>query len=791
MKHFLISIIALATLISCGGAEERKEVYLEKARQSLAAGNLDKARIELRNVLQIDPKEAQAHFQLGEIFDLKKEYTKAFVSYSKAVELDPENLDYHAKIGTYVLILAGDVDTAIEKRDLILSKDPSNISGLLLKSGILMKQNNKDEAEKIAKDIFSMQPGHVHNALFLSSIYLNDKKYDESINVLNTCIKENAENRSLVSALANAYFKAEKYDLAENVYRGILEKNPEVFSNYMTLASFYKEIGSSDKAESVLRNAIENNAEDVTRKIVLVDFIQQTRGNQSAIEELKNIIEKNKNAGELRLSLARYYASEKKLDEAVQILKTAVADFSEESVGIKSRAYLANIYMQNGDVDAAINVINDAIKISPNDSEVNFINAKLKIVKKDYEAAIISLRIVTKDDPENIDAYFLLAAAHSANGEAEQAGEIIKRAYENNRTNANALIALARYHDKNKNIAELEKMIDSLISMRPNDYEILSYKSALLNKKKMLPEAKAHATRLIELYPDMPNGYIQSVPFLLTDKKESEAISLLEQGYTRVKEKTVMLDSLVSVYFAQKNFGAAENKVKSTIGEIGDTAELHMLLARIQWSSGKKEAAKSSLLKASSIKPEWNQPYLNLADAYKAENNAQKAIEILQQGLIHVQGDLSLILKLTEIYEGLGDYNAAINQYEKAYDTHTENVVLANNLAALLSLHRTDEASLKRARQLADKLKTVDQAVILDTAGWVYFKVGDYVEAVNILKTVVEKSPDVPVFNYHLGMALYKTGDEVSAKAYLTKALATDGSFPGRDEAETHLKKIQ
>ena len=52
--------------------------------------------------------------------------------------------------------------------------------------------------------------------------------------------------------------------------------------------------------------------------------------------------------------------------------------------------------------------------------------------------------------------------------------------------------------------------------------------------------------------------------------------------------------------------------------------------------------------------------------------------------------------------------------------------------------------------------------MILDTAGWVYYKVGDYAEAVNILKNVVEKSPEVAVFNYHFGMALYKTGDMVA-----------------------------
>ena len=104
-------IISLAYfVVACGGAEERKAAYMEKAKKSLSAGDLDKARIELKNVLQIDPKDAQAYFQLGNIFDRKKEFTKAFSNYRKAAELNPENTEYQAKLGRYYLILAKHIE---------------------------------------------------------------------------------------------------------------------------------------------------------------------------------------------------------------------------------------------------------------------------------------------------------------------------------------------------------------------------------------------------------------------------------------------------------------------------------------------------------------------------------------------------------------------------------------------------------------------------------------------------------------------------------------------------------
>ena len=82
IQAFVVISVALI-VIACGGAEERKAAYMEKAEQSLNAGDLEKARIELKNVLQIDPKDADAWFKLGTIFERKKDFRKAFANYDK------------------------------------------------------------------------------------------------------------------------------------------------------------------------------------------------------------------------------------------------------------------------------------------------------------------------------------------------------------------------------------------------------------------------------------------------------------------------------------------------------------------------------------------------------------------------------------------------------------------------------------------------------------------------------------------------------------------------------------
>ena len=58
-----------------------------------------------------------------------------------------------------------------------------------------------------------------------------------------------------------------------------------------------------------------------------------------------------------------------------------------------------------------------------------------------------------------------------------------------------------------------------------------------------------------------------------------------------------------------------------------------------------------------------------------------------------------------------------------------------------------------------------------------------------LLKKAVDTAPDVPHFNYHLGMA-YSALQNPLARKHLTVALETDLKFPGREEAEHVLKEL-
>ena len=100
-RIFLLALL-LSILSACGGAEGRKAKYLERGKSQMEEEKFDKAQVEFRNVLQIDPKNAQAYYYLGQIAEKQRDLRQAFGYYSKAVELAPDNLDAQSKMGSLI-----------------------------------------------------------------------------------------------------------------------------------------------------------------------------------------------------------------------------------------------------------------------------------------------------------------------------------------------------------------------------------------------------------------------------------------------------------------------------------------------------------------------------------------------------------------------------------------------------------------------------------------------------------------------------------------------------------------
>jgi tetratricopeptide (TPR) repeat protein len=91
---------------------------------------------------------------------------------------------------------------------------------------------------------------------------------------------------------------------------------------------------------------------------------------------------------------------------------------------------------------------------------------------------------------------------------------------------------------------------------------------------------------------------------------------------------------------------------------------------------------------------------------------------------------------------------------------------------------------------LVGLIENEPHVALQDTAGWVYYKLGDIDAAFEVLKRVVENAPDSPEFNYHLGMVYHAKGDKELAREHLRKAVEGDVNYQGREEAQKTLESL-
>ncbi len=135
---------------------------------------------------------------------------------------------------------------------------------------------------------------------------------------------------------------------------------------------------------------------------------------------------------------------------------------------------------------------------------------------------------------------------------------------------------------------------------------------------------------------------------------------------------------------------------------------------------------------------------------------------------------VDLLFELGELHQVTGNAARARRAYEQALEYDSDNWIVLNNLAYLLS---DDFSEFEAARPLASRAVAIaDNATTLDTLGWIYVGLGDYLLAIAELGRALRLNPSDTLTYYHLGEA-YRRAGHFSVAANILRS--------GRDLART------
>ncbi|MDH5573494.1 MAG: tetratricopeptide repeat protein, partial [Gammaproteobacteria bacterium] len=262
-KYFKIIPLGIIVimLISCGGAEERKEKYLEKGKAYLEEKNIDKARIEFKNVLQIDPKFSDAYYYLGKVEEQSKEFQKALGYYVKAIDIDSNHVEAKIEVARVYLMIGTEeyINKSSKLIKEIFSKEPENVKAKLIASTIEYKTGNKNKAVDDLEKIVNENKKLIEGISILASIYESVGEENKLLNLLERSVADNGNNAQLRAMLAKIYIKRKYINKAENQLLEMIKINPDEYQYKVMIAAFYSANDQEQKAEDILRDAIKQD----------------------------------------------------------------------------------------------------------------------------------------------------------------------------------------------------------------------------------------------------------------------------------------------------------------------------------------------------------------------------------------------------------------------------------------------------------------------------------------------------------------------------------------------------
>lgn len=785
-KHWLI-VALVAGLLACSNAEERKAAYLDKAKSLQAQGQHDKARLEYKNALQIDPKDPETWFRLGLLEEQAQNIRTAAAIFQRVVEMDKTRNDARLKLGR-LYIVGGAPDQVEPLLTEVMKTDPDNVDVLVLRAALAAHNNDIPAAQRDVSTVLQRQPEHLDATVLSATLDMRAGRADEAIARLNKAIAQHPKNTGLHAVLAAIYARQGNIDEGAAHIKAIIAIEPEVASHRVRLAEYYAVNKRPKEAEQVLHEGLKQPALKKEMQLALVNMQTAQGKSDEAMQTLTQFIKESPDNYALRFRMAELDLAARRPEQARAVYQEIIEAAGTKPDGLRARTQLARLLIAQGQSAPAGELLTEVLEQSPRDNDALIARAGLALARRDAPAAINDLRAVLRDQPNSVPVLRALANAHRQQGEMDLAVEALKKAVEAAPKDGDTRVSLAGLLAEQGKRTNAQEQLDRVLEQNPNHLGALEASFRLKAAQSNYADAMRLAQR-IETQQAARGEYYQGV-VLQAQKKHDEAIAHFETALKQAPGASEPLTALVKSRLALNQPALAEQRLAQELARDKENVIVQNLLGEVLLMEKKTDQAIAALRNAQRLDPKFTVPYHTLATAYLAKGDAEAAVAALRQGISATDHDPMLVYALANYQEKRGQADQAIALYEKALQARPNEVAFTNNLVMLIANYRQDKQDLERAVALGERLKGQSNPAYLDTLGWVYYRSGNVAAAVPVLEQATRQAPDSPLLNYHLGMVYYKKGDHDAARRHLERAVTDKGSYHGVEEAKATLAKL-
>ena len=437
---------------------------------------------------------------------------------------------------------------------------------------------------------------------------------------------------------------------------------------------------------------------------------------------------------------------------------------------VEARQVLASLLMRAGDVDGAVEHLEVVVQALSDPPGAGFQRASdLLSAEKDGEAAAAVMRRLVLGHEDDAAAQLALARLLARTGPTEEALAVIDRAYELDPDHARIAVLRARLRHRVDDVeGALSAMVEFLGRMPDSGMARMAYARILVDAKRY-DEARAQFEHLVAEEPDNDDArYALALLLVQTDRLE-EAAQQFEGLAARPSRRDV-------AHYYLGRIAESEERVDDAIalyrrvrrGEHRLNAQIRVAVLYAQ--SGDLAAARRHL---HGVRSENSQEAVRI---YRAEaglltraERYEDAMAVFDASLEEFPGNPDLLYSRGMLAERMDRLDIVERDMREIISRDPDHADALNALGYTLA-DRTDRYEeayelIKRAIELKP-----DEAYIVDSMGWVLYRLGRYEEALEQLQRAMALDPD-PEIAAHLGEVLWVMGEEAEARNVWSTAL--------------------
>ena len=461
------------------------------------------------------------------------------------------------------------------------------------------------------------------------------------------------------------------------------------------------------------------------------------------------------------LNMAEIYSRSGRNEMAVKSLRSAL---EYHPVDTDVLYLLAQTYIDYGELEQSNDVLDDILDLRGSTFEIHLRKFQNYNALQQTEDALKELEQMRLLRPGNITTLHTISQYYLELNQTEKAREVLLDAFERNPGNERTLLLLADIFVKEKSWDDLGtyflKMIDDPLISPSKKMELIDF---LMVQKQANPEVSQLNDQVVK------------------------AINTLQ----RTESEYVPAQLFAAEYYLNEGDNEKAIETLETITELNpENGEAWTQRLQLMFSQGQYEEVIELSETANKSAPDNAFIQFFTGASYMFTDQYEEAEEWLQNAtMAPSRRNFRSIINgtLGDVQNELDDWESAESSYQMALRLDRDNHTALNNYAYYLSLRNE---KLEKALDYARRAVSIqpENPSYLDTAGWVYFKMGNIVRAKEFIQRSIDAGSESADVFEHFGDVLEAEGNYAEAIEWWRRALETD---PERDYLHQKIEQSE